>query len=292
MQESKETKEATLISHLEALRSVLIKSFIALGIGLVPMFILAPYALDLLSQRIIEESHVTLHYFSPMEVFILQLKLAALFDILLCFPFIAFQIWHFILPALYDKERKFIRSIVCLSSVLFVLGVIFCLIVCFPLIVQFGVSFSSATIQPVFSVSNIVSLAIWLSLSFGCMFQLPLITFSLIKSGIVSYDAVARKRPYVLVGILVIAALLTPPDIISQVILACPTYILFESGLFCARKYRGQKIDEDIEVTPPHVGGFTEKTEEKAENKDIDFSKANSRYQVSSVKNMDNQKPF
>ena len=173
-----------------------------------------------------------------MEVFLLQLKIAALLDVVLFSPYIAWNIWKFVLPALYEKEKRFIRSIVGLTSALFIAGVAFCLIVCFPLIVQFGMSFAGETLTPVFGVSNLISLALWLSLTFGCMFQFPLVTYALIRGGIVSYETVCDKRPYVVVGILVVAALLTPPDIVSQIILGAPTYLLFEAGLLAARRFR------------------------------------------------------
>ena len=228
-------QENTLISHLEALRRALLRSFVALGIFLVPFFLVSPYILDCFCEQITLQGGVQLHYFSPMEVFLLQLKVSALLDCVVCSPYIAWNAWQFVLPALYDSEKKFIRSIVALTSVLFIAGVAFCLLVCFPLLVQFGMSFASESLQPIFGVSNLVSLAIWLSLAFGCMFQFPLVTYALIRAGIVQYKTVCNKRPYVVVEILLFAALLTPPDIISQLLLGLPTYLLFELGLFAAR---------------------------------------------------------
>lgn len=230
--------EGTLISHLEELRRVLIRSFIALGIGIVPLFLLSPHILDWCCRQIALQGGIELYYFSPMEVFLLQLKIAALLDCVLCSPFIAWNAWQFILPALYDNEKKFIRFLAVQTSVLFISGVAFCLIVCFPLVVQFGMSFAGDALQPVFGVSELISFALWLSLAFGCMFQFPLVTFSLVRTGIVDYETIRSKRPYVAVAILVLAALLTPPDVISQLLLGLPTYLLFESGLFAARRYR------------------------------------------------------
>lgn len=175
-----------------------------------------------------------------MEVFLLQLKISALLDCVLFSPYIAWNMWQFVLPALYDNEKRFIRSIVALTSMLFIAGVAFCLIVCFPLIVRFGMGFASTALQPVFGVSNLVTLALWLSLAFGCMFQFPLVTYALIRAGIVSYETVCSKRPYVVVAILLFAALLTPPDIISQLLLGAPTYLLFETGLFAARRFKNR----------------------------------------------------
>ena len=228
-------EQESLVTHLEALRRVLIRSFVALAIGIVPIFLVSPFVLDWFCEQIQLQGTATLHYFSPMEVFLLQVKIAALLDCVLFSPYIAWNVWQFILPALYEKERRFIRSIVGLTSLLFIAGVVFCLFVCFPLIVQFGLSFASDSLQPVFGVSNVISLALWLSLAFGCMFQFPLVTFALIRGGVVEYKTVCNKRPYVVVAVLLLAALLTPPDIISQLLLGLPTYLSFEVGLFAAR---------------------------------------------------------
>lgn len=228
----------TLAEHIFALRKALVRSFVALGIGIVPLFFLSPYALNLFCERLAQYGYVTLHYFSPLEVFLLQIKIAALFDCVIFSPYIAFNIWQFILPALYDNEKRFLRSVVWLTGLLFALGIIFCLFVCFPLIVRFGMSFANETLQPIFGISDLVTLALWLSFAFGCMFQFPLVTFALVRFNIVEYETVCNKRPYVIVAVLVLAAILTPPDIVSQLLLGVPTYLLFEIGLFAAKRYR------------------------------------------------------
>ena len=231
-----EDKDEKLSAHLDALRTVLIRCFTALGLAFIPLFFAAPFAIDILIKLLIGNHDIALNYFSPMEVFILQIKVAAVLDILLCFPYIAYQIWQFVLPALYDNERKFIRSIVLSSASLFILGVLFCLFFILPLIINFGLSFANDNLKAVLGISNIVSLSLWLSIIFGVMFQFPLITYSLIKSKIVSYQSVKDKRPYVFVIILIIAAILTPPDVVSQLMLAIPTYLLFEIGLYFSKK--------------------------------------------------------
>lgn len=233
-----EEQEESLVQHLEAVRSVLIKCFVALGVGLIPMFLAAPFCMNGLIKIIIGGNEVSLNYFSPMEVFILQIKIAVVLDLLVCFPYIARQVWKFLLPALYDNERKFVKSIVLTSSSLFIVGVLFCIFFILPLIINFGISFATSDIKAVFGISNIVGLALMLSVIFGLMFQFPLITYSLIRSGIVSYEGVKSKRPYIFVGILIIAGILTPPDIISQLMLTVPTYLLFEAGLLAAKKYK------------------------------------------------------
>ena len=231
-----EDKDESLLTHLEALRSTLIRCFVALGIGLIPLFLVAPYFMDCLIKIMIGKNNVSLNYFSPMEVFILQIKIAVVLDFLCCFPYIARQIWQFIVPALYENERKFIKSIVFSSSALFIIGVLFCLFFILPLIINFGISFSTSEIKAMFGISNIIGLALMLSIIFGLMFQFPIITYSLIRFNITSYESVKNKRSYIFVGILIIAGILTPPDIVSQIMLTIPTYLLFEIGLWSARK--------------------------------------------------------
>ena len=229
-------EDESLISHLEALRKTLISCILSLALGLIPMFFCAPYVIDWLIQIMLSSHEVTLNYFSPMEVFILQIKTAVFLDFLVCFPFICFKIWQFVLPALYDKERQFIKSIVISSGSLFILGALFCLFFILPLIINFGISFSTSEIKAMFGISNIIGLALMLSIIFGLMFQFPLITYSLIRFNITSYESVKNKRSYVFVGILIIAGILTPPDIVSQLMLTIPTYLLFEIGLWFAGK--------------------------------------------------------
>ena len=229
-------KKQTFIAHLEALRTVLIKSLLALAYGFLPVFFITPYLLDALINLIMQDNTVQLNFFSPMEVFILQIKMALLLDILLCFPYIAHKVWNFVLPALYDNERRFIKSIVFSSGCLFIIGVLFCLFFIMPLVIRFGLSFVTDNLHAVFGIGNVISLALWLSLVFGIMFQFPLIIYSLLRSGIVTYTAVENKRPYIFIGILILSAILTPPDIISQLMLTVPTYCLFEIGLFFGKR--------------------------------------------------------
>lgn len=228
----------TLVEHLEALRKMLIKCLLSLAIGLLPVFFVTPYVMDALIRVMMGDNAVTLNFFSPMEVFILQIKMAVVLDILLCFPYLAKQVWLFVLPALYEHERRFIKSIVVTSSCLFIIGVLFCLFFILPMVIRFGMSFVTDNIQPVFGIANIVSLALWLSVVFGVMFQFPLITYALIHADLVTYEAVRNKRTYVFVGILILSGLLTPPDIVSQLMLTLPTYGLFELGLFFAKKQK------------------------------------------------------
>lgn len=231
----KEDNNESLISHIEALRETLLKCLYSIAIVLPFTFFFAPKALNWLINTVINDKEITLNYFSPVEVFLIQIKIALVLDLIICFPYIAKKLWDFLLPALYDNERKFIKSIVLISSLLFIIGVCFCLFVILPLVIGFGKSFESETIHAMFNISTVVTLTLWMSVVFGLMFQVPLITYSLIKSGFISYSTIADKRPYVIVVLLIISGFLTPPDIISQLMLAIPTYFLFEAGLLFSK---------------------------------------------------------
>ncbi len=228
--------EETLISHLEALRNTLLRCLISLAIILPLTLYLSPYFLDWLIKILIQDLPVTLNFFSPAEVFILQIKIALVLDFVICFPYIAKQLWNFILPALYENERYFIKRIILSSSSLFILGVCFCISFILPLIIKFGAGFATPELKATLGISNVIGLSLWLSVIFGIMFQFPLITYSLIKSGICTYETVKAKRPYIFTLILIIAAILTPPDVVSQLMLTIPTYALFEIGLYYSKR--------------------------------------------------------
>lgn len=230
-----EDKDESLLVHLEALRSCLLKCLASVALLFLPAWFISPKLLDLFVDFLTRGYSIKLNYFSPAEVFLVQIKTAAVLAVCIAFPYIAKQVWKFILPALYERERKFISRLVVISGLLFCVGVLFCLFVIIPFFIRFGLSFSTANLSPMFGFSNLVSLSMWMCVIFGLMFQFPLITFALISSSIVSYKTVCDKRPYIIVGILIIAAILTPPDVVSQLLLALPTYILFEAGLWFAK---------------------------------------------------------
>jgi sec-independent protein translocase protein TatC len=171
----------------------------------------------------------------------IQIKIALVIDIIICFPYIAKQIWNFILPALYTHERKSLKTILLISCALFASGMCFSLFVILPLIINFGLSFATENIQAMLRISDIINLVLWMSIVFGLMFQIPVLTYYLIKTDVISYETIADKRSYVVVLLLILSALLTPPDIISQLILSVPTYLLFEAGLLVS-KFKRKKI--------------------------------------------------
>lgn len=233
-----EDKDQSLISHLEELRKTVIRCLISVAVVLPFAFYIAPKVLDEFIKIIISKNTLTLNYFSPMEVFIIQLKFALLISFIIAFPYIVKNVWGYIAPALYEKERNFIKKIVLASTFLFILGGLFCLYIILPLIVNFGLSFSNDSVNALFGISNIINLSLGLVFVFGLMFQIPLVVNFIIKYDIVSYNSISSLRPYIVVVLLICCAILTPPDVISQILLFIPTYLLFETGLLFSLKHK------------------------------------------------------
>lgn len=229
-------REPTLIDHLEALRRTLLGCCITVAVLFPAAYWASPYLIDALVRWSFPENAGKLHYFAPMEVFVVQLKLALVLALGAGYPVNAFLIWKFLLPALYQHERRALKYWIIGSAVLFFGGAAFCALAILPLLMDFAAGFAGETIRPVFGLAHFVNLAGWLMLAFGVMFQAPVAVLLAVRFGLISSSSLAGKRPYVIIGILALAALLTPPDVVSQLILAVPTWLLFELGLLLARR--------------------------------------------------------
>ena len=224
----------SFIYHLEALRSTLLHSVFAVLL-LSPLgFYFAPKFIDWLVAVSLPDTMAKLHYFSPMEVFIIQLKAGIVLAIIFASPVIAYEIRKFILPALYENERRFLGWFMSLFVLLFISGCAFCIFLILPLVMNFSVGFMSERLEPTIGLANFVNLASGLILAFGIMFQFPLAVLAGVKFGLVNVDTLKNLRPYIIVGILVLAAIFTPPDVVSQLMLGVPTWLLFEAGLLAA----------------------------------------------------------
>lgn len=233
--------EQKLIDHICALRKMLIHSIAAIGLFYPVGFLIAPCAVNALVSWSFPQELGKLNYFSPMEVFIIQLKLGAVISAIFAFPYIAWRMWEFLLPALYENEKKMLKILAIASTFLFLFGAAFCVLLILPLVMKFSAGFITPNLQPMLGIGNFLSLCAMLTLAFGLMFQAPLVTIIAVKTGLVSVEALKNLRPYIVVGILILAAILTPPDVVSQLSLAIPAYLLFEAGLVIAKFIR-QKI--------------------------------------------------
>ena len=224
----------TLADHITALRSALLKMIVATLIILPAGYWASDHVIDFLVRWSIPETLGQLHYFTPMEVFIVRLKMAFILSLIAAYPWNIYQLWSFLLPALYQSERKALSCVLFFSSLLFFAGAAFCVFLILPMIMEFSASFADSGVRPLLGLKSFLELASWMMLAFGLMFQTPVLLLPAVKFGLVSVATLKKFRPYIIVIILIAAAILTPPDIISQLMLAIPTWLLFETGLLLA----------------------------------------------------------
>ena len=241
----------SFLEHLEELRRVLLKCLAGFALALPVGIAVAKSIIDLLLKWSAPEKLGQLHFFAPLEMFIVQLRVGAVTAIVLSFPWGAWKIWEFVLPALTPKERKAFLFWIVFASVLFASGAAFCVAVVLPLVMSFAAGFATENIRPLLGVAQFISLAGMLALAFGVAFQTPVAVCIAVKFGLVKTASLKRTRPYAVVLILIIAAALTPPDVLSQVLLAVPMYGLYEAGILFAGRYEKTKRDDVVPDAEP-----------------------------------------
>lgn len=235
-------KETGFAEHLDALRSALGRILLAVAVVFPFGCWYADRVLKALIRYALPESMGGLHYFTPMEAFTVELKLGLFLALAATFPWNFWQLWRFVAPGLYAHERRAVWKWLGAGTVLFLAGAGFAILGIFPMVMKFSASFGGDGLQPMLGIGGFVSLAGYMALAFGVMFQFPLLILILTRAGLVSVETLRRGRPIVLIAILVLAAVLTPPDLLSQILLAAPTYLLFEIALWIAARRPGAAI--------------------------------------------------
>jgi sec-independent protein translocase protein TatC len=167
--------------------------------------------------------------------FMVPMKVTALVAFMLALPYVLFQLWAFVAPGLYEHEKKLALPIVVLSTVLFLLGVAFCYYFVFGKVFAFINDFAPKSITPAPDIEAYFSFVITMFLAFGVTFEIPIVVILLVRFGVVGVDKLKEARPYVIVGAFVVSAVVTPPDVLSQFMLAVPMCLLYEAGLFFSR---------------------------------------------------------
>ena len=224
-----EGKPMSLVGHLSELRK---RMLIAGGSFIIASFASFGFA-DSIAQFLMKPaSNLTFVYLSPSELFVTYTKLAMLSGLILTLPIIIYEIWAFINPALKKKERRVLAGALFTGGLFFAGGAAFAFFVVVPMTIRFFLSYSLPNTQAMFAISNYFSFLFDLLLSFGAAFELPIICTVLGSLGLISYDLLRRTRRFAIMAILVIAAILSPPDVISQILLAIPMLGLFELSLF------------------------------------------------------------
>ena len=247
--------------HLEELRNRLIKCFIAVGVGFVGSFGFKEKLFDILVKPLMDvmEAGDKLIFTGLPEAFFTYLKVSFLSGIMLASPVILYQFWMFVAPGLYEKERRLLVPIVILSSFFFIGGSLFGYFMVFPLGFKFFLSFATETIRPLPSMKEYLSFSAKLLLAFGLVFELPLVLTFLARLGVVSVSFLKKHRKYALLLFFVGAAILTPPDVITQILMALPLMILYEISIIGARLF-GKKKPAEAETEKEQEGAESEVT--------------------------------
>ncbi len=236
------------MDHLVELRDRLLHMVLAILIVFVALFAFSEEIFTIAAQPLLAlmpegTSMIATGVTSP---FLVPFKLVLLLSVLLTIPYLLHQIWAFIAPGLYLHEKRLATPLLISSVILFYCGIAFAYFVIFPILFGFFIGIAPAGVAVMTDISQYLDFIIAIFLAFGIAFEVPVATFLIIAAGITSADKLAAKRPYIIIGAFFIGMLLTPPDIISQSLLAIPIWLLFELGLIASRLFIKEKEKEEV----------------------------------------------
>ena len=250
--ETNEGLQESFLSHLFELRDRVIKAGLAIIVVFIALVYWAPDIFHLFAQPLLQAlpvggkmivTDVTGSFFVPMKVTMLVAFVIAL-------PVVMYQLWAFIAPGLYMHERKLILPLVVSSYSLFIIGMAFAYFLVFPTVFKFMASYNAPLgAEMSTDIDNYLSFAMTTFLAFGITFEVPVVVVVLVRMGMVPLAKLKEIRPYVIVGAFVISAVVTPPDVLSQLLLAVPMTLLYELGLLVARFYVPKPADDENQAT-------------------------------------------
>jgi len=240
-------QEQTFLEHLVELRSRLLKACLAVLVVLVAILPFSRHLYALIAAPLMAHlpegsSMIAIDVASP---FLTPFKLSLLLALVISIPVVLYQVWAFVAPALYRHEQRLAKPLLYTSVVLFYAGCAFAYFVVFPLIFGFFTRVAPNGVAVMTDISKYLDFVITLFLAFGVTFEVPIATIILVATGIVSVKKLSQYRAYVLVGAFALGMLLTPPDVISQTLLALPMWLLFELGLVMARLLLPDRVDSE-----------------------------------------------
>lgn len=236
-----------LVTHLLELRDRLLRIVMVTGVIFAGLFAFSNEIYEFVSaplEALLPEnsSMIATDVASP---FFAPFKLTLVVSIFLAMPFILYQIWGFIAPGLYDKEKKLAAPMLTASILLFYAGVAFSYFVVLPLLFGFFTTIGPENVQVMTDISAYLDFVLKLFFAFGVAFEIPIAALLLIAMGVTTPEKLANKRPYIIVGCFVVGMLLTPPDVISQSLLAVPMWLLFEAGVFFGKWIKKPVADSE-----------------------------------------------
>lgn len=240
----------TFVSHLVELRTRVMRALIAFAVVFVAIFLWpgAGPIYDFLAAPLMQALPEGAKMIATGVVtpFLVPMKVTALVAFLAALPYLLYEAWAFVAPGLYDREKRLALPIVVASTVLFMLGVAFCYYLVFGKVFAFINDFAPKSITPAPDIEAYFSFVITMFLAFGVTFEIPIVVLVLVRAGVVSVEKLRAARPYVVVGAFIVAAVITPPDVISQFMLAVPMCLLYETGLYLAR-FVGKRVEENVD---------------------------------------------
>jgi sec-independent protein translocase protein TatC len=229
----------TFISHLVELRDRLLRAIAAVLVLFVVLFLYpgSGSIYDFLAHPLMAalpegSKMIATGVITP---FMVPMKVTALVAFMIALPYVLYQAWAFVAPGLYEHEKKLALPMIVAGSVLFLIGVAFCYYFVFGTVFRFINDFAPKSITPAPDIEAYFSFVITMFLAFGVTFEIPIVLIILVRAGVVTVEKLREARPYFIVGAFVVAAIVTPPDVLSQLLLAVPMCLLYEAGLFFAR---------------------------------------------------------
>lgn len=226
--------EMPFLEHLEELRWRIIKILAALVIMSIGCYIVSDFLFTWLRwplEKAIPDGSVDLNFLKVSEGFTVRIKLSILAGVFLSIPVTIYQIWKFVMPGLYQKEKKVVIPLVFISSVLFLTGAALCFFWVLPFTIKFLIGIAPENVKPVLTINDYLNFVMWTTLAYGLVFQLPIISLFLGKMGLIDAKMLGKGRRYAIVVIAIVAAVVTPPDVFSMVMMGLPLYLLYEVSI-------------------------------------------------------------
>ncbi len=272
------SKEMTFVQHLVELRDILLRSVIAILVIFISLFPFANEVYSFIAAPIISvlpqgTNIIAIGVISP---FLTPLKMALIMAVYIAIPYLLYQVWKFIAPALYKHEKQMIMPLVVSSTLLFYAGLLFSFYIVFPVIFGFLSSIGPSIVDFTPDIQYYLDFVLKVSFAFGVAFEVPIATILLLMFGATTIENLKKNRPYVVIGAFILGMLLTPPDIISQTLIAIPMWLLFEAGLifaplFLRKEDDSESDDNDPDNTPNQPSKTQSKSaEEQEEEEDWD----------------------
>lgn len=262
------TKDMSFVQHLVELRNILLHSTIAILVIFAALFPFANEVYAFIAAPIIDvlptgSNIIAIGVISP---FLTPLKMALIIAVYLAMPYLLYQIWSFIAPALYKHEKRMIMPLVVSSTLLFYTGLLFSFYIVFPVIFGFLSNIGPSVVDFTPDIQYYLDFVLKVSFAFGVAFEVPIATILIIMFNMTTVEQLKKNRPYVIIGAFVLGMLLTPPDIISQTLIAIPMWLLFEAGLIFAPMFKRQESDTPENDTDPDDSPSTNKKKKKQSN--------------------------